>query len=347
MEQNLDDLFGAANSIAALVEEEHGTIGNEHANLSGANLLDLSAMLDASANDEAERVKKKQDTDAAIKVAAHTAKILVPLFNAIGQKSNLHESEKIQELMSLALNKVRSDSTHVINHYGLSVEDAPAWLVSQVSGNLMQSVLKAIDDGNTTAFVGEARDYLLPLISLKDEANGLGMQSYNVFNVDPDLQLANQLAQATSAVLFSYQTHTLYHSEPKQLAMTVNNFLRERVIEHALGDVSSQWELNDKERVYLGSTLLSSAGKLLAQTWLQHAERVKESVTTMTTEQRRDVVSNGYPLDELFDDFNAKFEGVEISTLVALKELANHKQKKNSLENEFERADSSDLSMEM
>ncbi|MDY0208255.1 MAG: hypothetical protein RBR82_16765, partial [Pseudomonas sp.] len=76
-----------------------------------------------------------------------------------------------------------------------------------------------------------------------------------------------------------------------------------------------------QERGYIGSTLLSNAGKLMASSWANNAVATLEYLQSLDANERKSVLVTGYPLDVVFDEFENFYGGLEVSAQASLELL--------------------------
>ena len=264
--------------------------------------------------------------DQAVKTASHGVKVLAPLLNAITQWVDpKSEPIVVEEIMGKILGRVRRDSLVVAAAYGLNPADTPPWLTSQISGQIMELLITAINRNNGVVIESSDTSYLTPLINLAKEANGLAGSSYGAPST-PSLQLINALTLASAEVISEYNVFTYFHEDANQIAQMISDFLYERVVEGTLDTMTERFNLNDNERAYFGTSILRGAGKILANAWSKSASVTLQHLKELPKEVRRDAVVSGYPLDIVFEEFEKSYQGLEISSVSAIRSLSPHRE---------------------
>lgn len=267
-------------------------------------------------------------TDVAVRAAANGVKVLAPLLTAIVKWVPAENSDQITGLMGQVLSRLKDDSAEVIKAFGVDPLDAPAWLSSQVSGMLMPIMVSAVDRNNGAIFEPEDNRYLTPILRLANEAKEAGLAS-PLQPISTEWQLIQALSSATATVLLEYHAFNYFHEEAESVASTVSDFLQDRVVYGTLAELTNQWGLNERERAYLGCSLLTQAGNMLASCWTSESSNAMENLKQQTPDVRNDALVNGYPLDFIFDAFERVYRGVELSQLSALRSLMPHRERVN------------------
>ncbi|RMN17145.1 hypothetical protein ALQ64_03129 [Pseudomonas cannabina] len=273
-----------------------------------------------SAQENAEAV------DQAVKTASHGVKVLAPLLNAITRWVDpKSDPAAVEVIMGKVLGRVRRDSLVVAAAYGLSPADTPPWLTSQISGQIMELLVTAIDRNNGLVIESSDTSYLAPMLNLALEANGLANSSYGAPST-PSLQLINALTLASAEVMSEYHVFSYFHENPAEIAQIISDFLFERVIETTLDAMTERFNLNDNERAYFGTSLLRGAGRILADAWSKSASLALDHLKELPKDVRRNAVVSGYPLDTVFLEFEKAYQGLEISSVSAIRSLSPHRE---------------------
>ncbi|MBA1280417.1 hypothetical protein [Stutzerimonas stutzeri] len=289
----------------------------------------LDAAFDAITLNE----EKKTGIDSAVKAASHGVRVLGPLMVAVNRWLDpLSESDQIEKTMGAVLQRLQSDATQVIEAYGLTRHDAPSWLVSQVSGQLMEVLVQAINRNNGTVMQSDDQRYLAPLLNLAKQTENISDSPYAHPN-DPKWSLINTLIIATSEVMTEYQNFNYFHSDAAAVAQFVTDFLNERVIEGTLADLTERWGLTEQERSYLGVSLVRQAGHLLATAWAENEVMTLSNIKEMPKESRRELLLTGYPLTTVIEAFENSYQGLEISTVGALRAMSPMREKASAPQN--------------
>ena len=229
--------------------------------------------------------------------------------------------EKIEQTMGAVLNRLRGDAERVVSAYGVTPGDAPTWLVSQVSGQLMEVLISAIERNNGSVMKGHDQRYLAPLLNLAEQAGDISSSPYAYPN-DPKWSLINTLMIASSEVMAEYQNFNYFHEDASVVAQYVTEFLNERVIEGTLNDLTERWGLSESERGHLGASLLRQAGRILASAWADNVVATLELIKELPVESRREAMVGGYPLTAVIEAFENNYQGVEVSAVGALRAMA-------------------------
>lgn len=259
--------------------------------------------------------------DVAIKAASHGVKVLGPLLAEVTNWVPADQSGEITRIIGTALGRIRTDAALVAKAYQVPEDETPAWLVSQISGMLMPVLVSAIGRNNGTVLNSDDTSYLQPLLDLVGSAENITLFLPNN-NIDTEWQLMKSLAMATSNVMTEYNAFSYFHDDPEYVAKSVSEFIHDRVIEGTLADLGERWDFTDKERAYMGVSLISEAGKMLARCWESSMAGTMEFVRDQTKDQQRHILANGYPLEHIFDSFERIYRGVEVSAESALKAMA-------------------------
>ena len=285
----------------------------------GKGGLDVSALLAKAFETASEEAERDSEVRNGIKMASHGVRVLGTLYTSIIKNVDFNDSEKVSSVMRDALKVVRDDAYKVTRACGLSDDEVPAWLHSQISGQVMELVANAIERNNGTFNGSHKSQYLQPIIEAvtAQSANGISA-TYYANPSDPDLQITNALMMATASVMAEYQAFTYFNSDSKAVARQITEILKERVIDETLADATKEWGLSDRERAYIGSSLLSHAGNLLASSWANNVIPTIEYVKSLETSERQQILASGYPLDVVFEDFENFYGGLEVSAQASL-----------------------------
>lgn len=260
--------------------------------------------------------EKAEIVDRAVKTASHGVKVLAPILSALIK----HDVGDVTEAMSKILTRVREDTAKVLAAYDLSPDDAPAWLSAQVSGQIVEAIIGTIERNNG-AIIDGTDDYLEPLLALAKTCSDIGTTPYSQPN-NPDISLTVALISATSDVMAEYSNFNYFHADRSSAAQSISDLLQERVVHGTIEHFSQRWDLNDSERSYLGVSLIRQAGRLLASAWADCAIETLSNIKSLSKHQRREVLSNGYPLDSVYERFEDNYQGIEVSTEAALRSCA-------------------------
>ena len=265
--------------------------------------------------------------DTAVKTASHGVKVLAPLMVAVNRWLDPNvDAVKIESTMTDVLKRLHRDASKVISAYGVKPDDAPAWLVSQVSGQLMEVLVQAINRNNGTVMQAEDQRYLAPMLNLAKHAENIGESPYAHPN-DPKWGLINTLVVATSEVMAEYQNFNYFHEDAAAVAQYITEYLNERVIEGTLADLTDRWGLNDQERSYLGVSMIRQAGTLMASAWADSVLPTLSEIKDLPKESRREMLVSGYPLTVVIDSFENSYQGLEVSAIGALRAMSPMREK--------------------
>jgi len=271
-----------------------------------------------------------ESIDTAVKTASHGVKVLAPLMLAVGRWIDPSAApEQIEKTMGAVLSRLRHDAASVVSAYGVKVDEAPNWLVSQVSGQLMEVLIGAIERNNGTVMQGNDQRYLSPLINMAKQVGDISSSPYAYPN-DPQWSLINTLMIAASDVMAEYQNFPYFHEDPAAVSQYVTEFLNERVIEGTLADLTARWNLSDAERGHIGASLIRQAGRILANAWAENVIPTLELIKELPKETRREAMVGGYPLTAVFESFENTYQGLEVSAVGALRAMAPMREKKLS-----------------
>jgi|TARA_Y100001934_G_scaffold283650_2_gene405167 hypothetical protein len=264
--------------------------------------------------------------DSAIKSASHGVKVLAPLLAAATRLVRPEDdSSKIEDMMAKILMRLQSDTELVIQAYGVDPAEAPNWLTSQVSGQIIEVLISAIERNNGAVLDSTDVRYLKPLIHFAKDASGIGANFYKMPS-DPDLQIANSLMMATSAVMTEYHSFNYFLPDAAMVAQQVSDFLNERVIEGTLETLTSNFSLNGKERSYLAASLLKQAGNILCNAWADNVAPAMSALGAMEVEERRSALIGGCSIEPVFEDFENQYQALEMAAQSAIQTRAPHRE---------------------
>lgn len=294
----------------------------------------LANTLDAAFDAIVQKEELSASIDTAVKTASHGIKVLGPLMSAVNRWLDPNaEAAQIEATMGGVLKRLHHDARTVIAAYDVKPDDAPAWLVSQVSGQLMEILVHAINRNNGTVMKADDQRYLSPLLNLAKHAENISESAYAQPN-DPKWSLINALVIATSEVMAEYQNFNYFNEDAAAVAQHITELLNERVIEGTLADLTYRWGLNDQERGYLGVSLIRQAGSLLATAWADSVIPTLSEIKDLSKEVRREMLVTGYPLTVVMDTFENSYQGLEVSAVGALRAMSpmreNHKPQPNT-----------------
>lgn len=284
--------------------------------------LDVGTLLAGAFANASRAGEREEEVRSHVKMASHGVRVLGTLYSSIIKNIDPNDSDAVTRMMGVALNTVREDAFKITRACGLEDAEVPSWLHSQVSGQVMELITGALDRNNGSFESTRKTQYLQPLIDMitNDSASGISATYYA--NPDnPDLQLTNALMMATANVMTEYQSFTYFNADAKEVARQVTTILKERVLDETLADLTNEWGLSGSERAYLGNSMLSHAGKLMASSWSKNIVPTLEYVKTLEADERRSLVVSGYPLTVIFDDFDNFYGGLEVSAQVSLELL--------------------------
>lgn len=282
----------------------------------------LANTLEAAFDSIVHKEELSASIDTAIKTASHGIKVLGPLMSAVNRWLDPNaEAAQIEATMGDVLKRLHHDARTVIAAYDVKPDDAPAWLVSQVSGQLMEILVQAVNRNNGTVMKADDQRYLSPLLNLAKHAENIGESTYAQPN-DPKWSLINTLVIATSEVMAEYQNFNYFHEDAAAVAQYITELLNERVIEGTLADLTDRWGLNDQERGYLGVSLVRQAGTLLATAWADSVIPTLSEIKDLPKETRREMLVTGYPLTVVVDAFENSYQGLEVSAVGALRAMS-------------------------
>lgn len=284
--------------------------------------VDVEQLLSDAMTRIADQEEAQDAIDSSVKAASHGVKVLAPLLAAATKWANPEsEPEKLNDLMGKVLGRVRSDAHLVIEAYGVSANDSPPWLTSQVSGQIMSLLVAALERNNGAILDPSDSRYLQPLINMAKSSKDISESFYNKPS-DANWQLINALTMATADVMAEYHAFDYFHSDAAGVAAQISEYLDERVLQGTLTSLTERFGLKDSEQAYLGTSLIRQAGKTLAEAWASSIPQTLSVVKGLEKEQRRDLLVTGCPLDEVFNNFEKVYQGLEISALSALRTLS-------------------------
>lgn len=284
--------------------------------------LDVGSLLAGAFANASRAGEREEEVRSHIKMASHGVRVLGTLYSSIIKNIDPDDSEGITLMMSTALNAVREDAFKITRACGLKDAEVPSWLHSQVSGQVMELITGVINRDNGSFASARKTHYLQPLIDAITNDGGKGISATYYANPDnPELQLTNALMMATADVMTEYQSFTYFNADAKDVARQITSLLKTRVIDETLNDLTHEWNLSGSERAYLGNSMLSHAGKLLASSWAKNIMPTAEYVKSLDVEDRRSILVTGYPLTVVFDDFDNFYGGLEVSAQASLELL--------------------------
>lgn len=284
--------------------------------------VDVGQLLSEALSNAQDFEEQQEQIDVAVKVASHGVKVLSPLLIAASKLVNPEKDpEGLDAMIGAVLQRVRKDALTVVEAYGVSPQDAPSWLVSQVSGQVMQLLVSALERNNGAILDTKDIRYLQPLINHAAEAASIG-NSHIAQPANTQLQLIGALTEATAQVMGEHAAFDYFYSDPADVSQQISEFLNERVIEGTLTTLEQQFQMTSDELGYLGNSLIHQAGRTLADAWVSSIPDVLERVKELNKEARRELVLNGAPLDPVFERFESMYQGIEVAAQSALRALA-------------------------
>lgn len=282
---------------------------------------DINGLFDATFDQIIANEENKSLVDSAVKTASHGIKVLAPLMCAVSRWHDPStEPEKVEKSMGSVLKRLHQDTRAVAEAYKVKADEAPAWLLSQISGQLMNVLVEAINRNNGSVLVEQDQRYLMPLLNLANQAEHVGESPYANPN-DTQWTLINSLMTAASTVMTEYQNFSYFHEDPAAVSQLVTEHLHERVIEGTLAQLTERWGLNEQERGYMGASLIKQAGLLLAAAWSDCMIPTLSEIKALPTDAKRELMVTGYPLDVVFDHFENAYQGLEVSAVGALRAM--------------------------
>lgn len=284
--------------------------------------LDVKALLADAFKKAGKQMEREEEVRSGVKMASHSVRVLGSLYSSIIKNVDYDDVDRVNDLMRNTLSIVRDDAYKVTRACGLEDSEVPAWLHSQISGQVMEVISLAIERNNGSFESTRKSQYLQPLIDsvASGGAEGIGATFYARPD-DPNLQLTNALMMATATVMTEYQAFSYFNSDPKAVASEVTQVLKSRVVDETLGDLSAKWNMTAHERAYIGTSLLSHAGKLMASSWSNNVLSTIEHVKSMDADERRATLMAGLPLTVVFEDFENFYGGLEVSAQASLELL--------------------------
>jgi len=286
------------------------------------NGLDIQALLAGAFQKAGKQMEREEEVRSGVKMASHGVRVLGALYSSIIKNVDYNDADRVSELMRKALSVVRDDAYKITRACGLEDSEVPAWLHSQVSGQVMEVITLAIDRNNGSFESARKSQYLQPLIEsmTRDGAKGIGATFYANPD-DPNLQLTNALMMATATVMTEYQAFSYFNSDTNAVARQVTEVLKSRVVDETLNDLSAEWDMSAHERAYIGTSLLSHAGKLMASSWSNNVLSTIEHVKSLDVDERRATLVTGFPLTVVFEEFENFYGGLEVSAQASLELL--------------------------
>lgn len=283
---------------------------------------DIEALLSNALEELEAKDEISKGIDVSVKTASHAVKVISPLLAAASKWADPEkEPEKLNELMSKVLGRVRTDAAYVIEAYGVPGSHAPAWLTSQVSGQIMGLLVTAIERNNGAVLETDNRRYLQPLI---DHANNVQDINSSIYGQpsSPKWQLINATMMATADVMAEYHSFNYFHDDPAQVSQLITEYLNDRVIHESLEPLAERFGLDEAEKAYLGVSLIRQAGNVLATCWATNMVQTFEHLKSMNKETRNEAMFRGYPLDKVFEEFEGVYQGLELSAESAIRTLS-------------------------
>lgn len=312
------DKWLAMQDADVIPKPESSNTGQQVKPAPAAGTSSVYALIDELVSPSENDIEQPSTVDVAVKAAAHGVKVLAPLLSHL---TELVAPDKITSTMGALLGRVRDDANDVAKAFGVPGEESPAWLTSQIAGYLMPVLVSAIGRNNGTPLDPNNRHYLEPILKLAEHADSINSFS-PLYQGSTDWQLTQALMIATSNVMTEYQCFDYFNEDAEAVSQIVTDYLSERVIEGTLADLSERWDMTESERGYLGSSLLSQSGSMLANCWIQSIPATTESIRNLPKESRLQVLANGYPLDHIFESFERVYRGIEVSAESALRAMA-------------------------
>lgn len=333
----LDDFLNSDNSLSgdkdlSVADFDNQLLGSSGTGSAAGSGLDVKSLLADAFKKASKQSEREDEVRSGVKMASHSVRVLGALYTSIIKNVDYNDSDKVNEVMQGALRAVRDDAYKITQACGLADNEVPAWLHSQISGQVMDIITSALERNNGSIQSARKSQYLQPIIDaiVGDGGKGIGA-SYYANPDNPDLQISNALMIATSNVMIEYQAFSYFNSDPKSVARQVSDVLKARVLDETLSDLTDTWSLSPQERAYIGSTLLGHAGKLMASSWSNNVIATLEHVQSMGADERRSTLVSGFPLTVVFDEFDNFYGGLEVSAQASLELLRADVGKSNDL----------------
>lgn len=311
-EEEMDAQLGGGKDFTGLTRGQTGrdTDGNFSVNLNDAMAKAFVAAEMA--------LERSEAVDAAVKAAANGVKILAPILEAV----TLHKAspQEATRILTKALIRVATDTKLVLEKgYGLSESEAPVWLTATVSGQLIKIITNSLREGNTAILDQPSNDYIQPLIDALKQVDHISPPTHPTASTQ--MTIANELMMATCAVMAEYQCFNYFQSDPSLMAQNVSNFLNDRVIRGSIDELTARFQLTPNEQSYFATSLLSSAGSMLANVWRSNIADTIAEVKQLPTEARQNIAANGYLINNILERFEKNYMALELSCENAIRTL--------------------------
>lgn len=267
---------------------------------------------------QSERLNDRQEqVDSAVKAAAHGVKILAPILQAVSAHGA--SPEDASKIMQKVMTRTNADTLRILKAYGLEEFEAPAWLSSTISGQVIKLITNSLEQGNTAVLDKPSSDYIAPLIESLKAAGSIGGAAHP--SSTPINEITNSLMMATCAVMAEFQCFSYFHSDAGKMATDITTYFDDRVVRGTVAELTERFKLTPNEQSYFANSILSSAGEMMAQHWKNGIPDVIAELRGLSEDARQEVTANGYPLSNIIQRFEGSYQAIELASENAIRVL--------------------------
>ncbi|TBW57437.1 hypothetical protein EZI54_07195 [Marinobacter halodurans] len=179
-------------------------------------------------------------------------------------------------------------------------------------------------------YVGQYYRYVGPEVFTMDLAEQLsnaheieGIWTQTSLNRDhnehrsPEAVKAEHLLNAMSPVIAAYQRFDYFQPDRNETIQRLADLIASTVDE-TLGQHPAVDDMSERDQQALRGNLLYRAGRTLQECWVSQVRETLDTIREMPTDERRDVMAQGYPLNNVEAHFLSHFQMIQQTTLIAL-----------------------------
>jgi hypothetical protein len=134
----------------------------------------------------------------------------------------------------------------------------------------------------------------------------------------PEARRSLATMNAIWPVVSAVQKHNLFHDDKDALIQRMANKMR-MMVDETLEENPIVKRMPEAEQDMLHKNLMLRSGQLLSDVWLSNIRETLVEVREMDTEERRQIMASGYPLDRIDREFEQQYAMLERSFQIALK----------------------------
>lgn len=133
----------------------------------------------------------------------------------------------------------------------------------------------------------------------------------------PEVRRSMMMMNALSPMVSAYQRWNFLHPEPEPVLQRMGDLLW-NTVDDALESSEIIQKMSLDEREMLRKNLLFRAGDLLADSWTSLIRETLAELREMSTDERRQVAANGYPLGKIENTYLGQFQMLKQTLSISL-----------------------------